>query len=71
MSRHKLYAIFFDRDDKSLWVMARNERRAKTFGKRVKGLVMSMPLPPPGARAWDAPTFRAIADVVADFRPEE
>lgn len=68
MAQHRLYAIFFtNAKGNPAWGMDREKRRALKAGRFTKGLVMSMPLPRPGA--WDAPTFRMCADKTeGDYR---
>ena len=68
MAQHRLYAIFWERDGRPHWNMYRNGRSARQLGHKLGALVLSMPLPS-GGGAWDAPTFRAVADRV-EYNPE-
>lgn len=72
--RHGLYGIFWteEKDGRAhvaMWAMERNQRRAIRHGRRLQALVTRMHLPE-GGGPWDAPTFRACSDVVADYRPK-
>ena len=63
------YAIFFERDGKQLWVRSRTKREAVRYARSVNGIVGMVGYA--STSAWDAPTFKVSATVVADFRPVE
>lgn len=71
----RLYGVFWteDRPDGRLgvqmWGLERNGKHARRYARRVRGLCLSMLLPGPEYRLWDAPTFRHCADrVEGDWR---
>lgn len=64
--RHGLYGVFAQQNGRNVWAMERNKRRALRLGRKLRGFVMAMPLPE--TASWDAPTFRACSDLLADFR---
>jgi hypothetical protein len=70
MAAHGLYGIFATTENgRRTWGMVRNGRLALRIGRRVKGEVYRMDLP--GSNGpWDAPTFRVIADRIADYRDD-
>lgn len=63
----KLYGIFWHESGRAMWALNRNRRVALRYAKSKHGIVSMMP-EPSGGGAWDAPTFRACSDVIADFR---
>jgi hypothetical protein len=80
MARHGLYGLFWQeiRPDnpalgsvsafryRAMWAMARNKRVALREGRKRSAVVTRMDLPQ--STSWDAPTFKACSDVIADFR---
>jgi len=61
-----LYGIFILDSTVQKWCMSTNRKRALAFGKANRGLVTRM-LYPRDTNSWDAPTFRACSDVIADY----
>ena len=72
---HGLYGVFWTDSTRAdytgrpiaMWGMDRNKRRALHAGRKLRAIVTRMNLPY-GNGAWDAPTFRACSDVIADYR---
>lgn len=61
-----LYGVFFG----TKWAMTTNKRRAIVLARENQGLVTVHYGPKARwAGPWDAPTLRAVSDVVADFYP--
>lgn len=69
MKRHGLYGIFWNEEErgKAMWAIERSKSRALRHARRLGAYVTRMPLPY-GGGGWDAPTFRACSDVIADYR---
>jgi hypothetical protein len=71
MAAHGLYGMFWTHPQtgEALWLLERNGRYARKAMRRLKGEVYRMDLPGSNG-AWDAPTFRVIADRIADYRED-
>lgn len=65
--RPQTYGIFWKEGDMQMWARCSNKRNALRFGKIKQALVTGM-LAYGSRGAWDAPTFKACSDRVADFR---
>ena len=63
MKRWSLYGVFVG----SKWTMTTNKKKALTFAKHHAGYVRVMPYPK-DTYSWDAPTFHACSELLADFR---
>jgi hypothetical protein len=64
-----LYGVFYlGESGSSAWAMTRNKRQALVIGRAKRGIVGCVH-DVPEIRAYDAPTFRALMDVVYDYRP--
>jgi len=70
--RPGLYGLFWTDPDTGelLWILERSKKRSIIYAKRLKGYVHRMDLPESNQR-WDAPTFRALSELIADFREKE
>jgi hypothetical protein len=62
-----LYGIFAQVNGKAHWTMVRNKRQALSHARRWKAYVVRV-TDDPSIGAWDAPTFKALGDVIADYR---
>lgn len=64
------YAVFWTDHRGPVWVRLRNRRRALTLARHAGATVHRMPIVT--ARGpWDAPTYRALSDRIADYTPKE
>jgi hypothetical protein len=65
-----LYGVFFTANGRDKWRLTNNMRVAINNAKATRGLALMMLGPKyKWQGAWDAPTFRALADaVVVDYR---
>jgi len=70
-----IYGVFMDPDK---WAMTHNKRRALRAARNRHGYVVRNRYEAPSREdrrrglvtGWDAPTFRAVGEIIADFRPE-
>lgn len=62
-----LYGIFTTLNGKAAWTMVRNKRVALRHAKLWKAYVVRVS-DDPSIGAWDAPTFRAVGQMIADYR---
>lgn len=63
-----IYGVFYTPPNATpQWALSRNKRKSLTFAKLHHAIVGSIPLTS-GRGPWDAPTFRALMDPIADYR---
>jgi len=71
-----LYGLFADMPNAQgvytpRFALLTNKRRALHFAKIWHGYVGAIPRSTPGSVSYDAPTFQALMDLIADFRAKD
>ena len=61
------YAVFMPGN---MWARTNNKRQALAYARKHRGYVTRMAYAS-GNGAWDAPTFRACSDLLADFSEDQ